>query len=110
MGICLTQAVHTSTINLIKDGEEIPAAFHKYWGSLVKSVWSLFQAITGGVDWDDVCRPLIEHIGPELGFLFCIYILFSELAMLNVVTGVFIEAVMANDAKEKELHKIIQVQ
>ena len=30
-------------------------------------MYTLFQTITGGVDWDEVVRPLVEHIGPEVG-------------------------------------------
>jgi voltage-gated sodium channel len=110
LGICLTQAVHTRRMEMKEDNEPIPEAIEKFWSTLTRSVFSLFEAITGGVDWDDVCRPLIETVGVVVGLLFCIYILFTVLAMLNVVTGVFIDSVMSNATKAKEQATISHVQ
>merc|ERR1719235_3060013 len=53
-------------------------------------MFSLFQAITGGRDWNELSDPLVD-IHPVLGFLFAMYIAFAVLCVLNVVTGVFVE-------------------
>jgi len=103
LGVYTTQVVLNKRISLRNSGLPVPAELTLYWGTLVPSIFSLFESITGGVDWDDVCRrPLIDHIYPEMGLLFAIYISFTVLAMLNVVTGVFIEAVMKNAAAENQ--------
>eukprot|EP00971_Amphidinium_carterae_P192216 3813964-Amphidinium_carterae.1 len=39
----------------------------QYYSSLGYSVLSLFQAMTGGVDWDDLVRPLMTEISPVVG-------------------------------------------
>jgi len=66
----------------------------KYWGSLGQAVSSLFQAITGGMDWRVVVE-VFENSAPELyellNIIFSLYIAFATLVMLNLVTGVFVE-------------------
>ncbi|CAE7296640.1 Scn11a [Symbiodinium sp. CCMP2592] len=66
----------------------------RYWGSLGQAVASLFQAITGGMDWR-VFVEVFETALPEshdmLLVVFSLYIAFATLVMLNLVTGVFVE-------------------
>lgn len=105
VSVCLTQLVADS-------GAEDPSIVldestmvHYYYGTLMRSVLSLFQAITGGVDWDDLVLPLTTHIHPVLSVVFTLYIAFAVLAMMNVVTGVFVESALyaAKADKEDEL-------
>jgi len=110
VGVALTQLVHTKRLLLIENGEHIPDALEIYWGHLIPAIFTLIMSITGGVDWDTVCRPLMEKIGVEVGVLFTFYILFSSLAMLNVVTGVFIDSVMVNKKEELENRTMDRVQ
>jgi len=88
--------------------EESAAANQKdmvaYYGSLLQACLSLFQAITGGVDWDMMLRPLVEEISPLVAVIFSFYIAFSVLAMMNVVTGVFVEAALQSTTTDKEEH------
>lgn len=62
----------------------------RFFGSLIQSIFTLFQAIVGGVDWHEATTPLID-IQPLLGLLFVIYISFAVFCVLNIVTGVFVE-------------------
>lgn len=102
LGVYMTQVVLNKRMALESSGMESPEALSMYWGSLSSSIFSLFESIAGGVDWESCVRPLIDHISPEMGVLFCVYIMFTNFAMLNVVTGVFIEAVMKNAKDEAE--------
>jgi len=85
----------------------------KYWGSLGQAVSSLFQAITGGMDWRVVVE-VFENSAPELyellNIIFSLYIAFATLVMLNLVTGVFVEGAqrIAKEEKEQELIKSVQ--
>jgi Ca2+-binding EF-hand superfamily protein len=113
VAICVTQQVHTARMDndrswtkLSEEGEKL----EKYWGNLIASGFTLFESITGGIDWDDSCRPLIDDIGWEVGLLFSFYIMFTVLAMLNVVTGVFIDSVMSNASQAHEQEQIAHVQ
>jgi len=73
-----------------------------YYGSLGRSMLSLFQAVTGGVDWDACVAPLIAEISPFLAVLFSVYIAFCTLAMMNVVTGIFVENVLISARADKD--------
>eukprot|EP00929_Paragymnodinium_shiwhaense_P118108 TRINITY_DN897_c0_g3_i4.p1 TRINITY_DN897_c0_g3~~TRINITY_DN897_c0_g3_i4.p1 ORF type:complete len:594 (-),score=106.66 TRINITY_DN897_c0_g3_i4:406-2187(-) len=81
---------------------EMDPLLHRYWGSLPKASLSLFQMITGGKDWDDVARPLMDLSGFLLVILI-IFIIFSQFAVLNVVTGVFCQAAVESAQRDREL-------
>merc|ERR1719499_447580 len=66
----------------------------------------LFQTITNGIEWHAVFMPLIEHISPAMGLVFAAYITFMTLAILNIVTGVFVDAALTRSKKEKDIFMI----
>jgi len=73
----------------------VPADHHigglsENYGSLSVTVYSLYQAISGGVSWGETAAPLFE-LSPVLGMLYILYIAFIVFAVLNVVTGVFVD-------------------
>jgi len=103
VGVSVTQLVHMKRLTLTEKGESMPSDIDTYWGDVPVAIFTLIQSITGGVDWDNVCRPLMETVGVEVGILFMSFILFSNLALLNVITGVFIDAVMENGKRNKAL-------
>jgi len=82
---------------------------YRYYGSLPRSVLSLYQAMTGGVDWDDLLVPLSVKISPWLSILFSIYIAFAVLALMNVVTGVFVESALLTAKEDREEDVMAQV-
>eukprot|EP00927_Polykrikos_kofoidii_P005603 TRINITY_DN12221_c0_g1_i1.p1 TRINITY_DN12221_c0_g1~~TRINITY_DN12221_c0_g1_i1.p1 ORF type:complete len:760 (+),score=126.69 TRINITY_DN12221_c0_g1_i1:42-2321(+) len=86
-------------------GDEISAELEKWYGSLGRSVLSLFQALSGGVDWNDIVAPLIE-IDPVLGFFFALYMAFAVLAVLNVVTGTFVDTALERAQSSKEIRTV----
>jgi len=67
---------------------------------------TLFQTITGGVDWDFVVRPLSDLISPLVALLITFYIAFSVLALMNVVTGVFVDSVLVSAKEDKDKYLI----
>merc|ERR1712060_418797 len=70
---------------------------------------SLFQAVSGGIDWDALIFPLMEHISVWLAPLFSFYIAFTILAMMNVVTAIFVESVLESTKKDKDLFMVNNV-
>jgi len=64
-------------------------AMMTHFGSMRKSLYTMHKAIFGGVDWGDATDPLAAY--PILIIIFMLYITFSMLCVLNVVTGVFVE-------------------
>jgi len=60
------------------------------------SVWhcmlTLYQSVSGGVDWGDVYKELLP-LGTSC-HMFLVFIAFSQIALLNVVTGIFMETAL----------------
>jgi len=110
IGVCVTNMVAESA----RDRPDILAgekSLGQYYGTLSRSLLSLFQATTGGVDWNDILKPLQEDISPLLAIPFALYIAFMLLAMMNVITGVFVESSLsaARGAKDAELRNQMRV-
>merc|ERR1712137_1122033 len=58
------------------------------FGSVYRSIASLFEAVTGGNDWAGIA----EHVRGVSEFLYCcfaFYVVFITLGVLNIVTGFF---------------------
>lgn len=66
---------------------------HIHWGTLPRSMFSLFQAITGGADWYNLLIPLMDVSIWSAG-VFCFYVCFTYLYIMNIITGVFVETAM----------------
>lgn len=77
----------------------------QWWGSVGRSCLTLFEAISGGCDWDSNVVPLMQ-INVLLGPCFCWYIAFAILALMNVVTGVFVENAIDSANKDKEKYLV----
>jgi len=80
-GILILQMVSDSTPS---------ATILDLYGGIMPTIYTLYQAITGGLDWGQAAAPL-STISPFLTVLFSLYIAFAVLCMLNIVTGVFVE-------------------
>lgn len=60
-----------------------------FYGDLPMSIYTLFRAISGGIDWNDAATPLFA-MDAVVGSLFVMYVAFSFLCVLNIVTGVLV--------------------
>jgi hypothetical protein len=66
------------------------------FGTLPRTCLSLLQAVTGGKDWCDILDPL-EDVGLIKARLpFIAFVLFTLLAMMNVITGAFLDRASEN--------------
>merc|ERR1719277_555777 len=80
---------------------EAGADLDKYFPDLTTTMITLFQAISGGIDWAIVLDPLMR-VSPWIAVPFIFYIVFCQFALMNVVTGVFVESAMISTTKERE--------
>ncbi|CAE8589119.1 unnamed protein product [Polarella glacialis] len=104
VGICFTQVVADFAMDepdLLAEGT---SAF-EYYGSLDRSVISLYQAMTNGIGWRELLKPLADK-QPFMAIVFCFYIAFAVLAMLNVITGVFVESAMSSSREEDNIDMV----
>merc|ERR1711994_933042 len=85
---------------------EFSATLQFWWGSVPRSMLSLFQALTGGCDWDQLVRPLYT-LNVWAGNLFFFYIAFQAIVLMNVISGTFVEKVIR---KAKEVEELTNVE
>lgn len=101
-GVFLTQMV---TARMVQYGDEVPEdtdELRRFYGSVGRSMLSLFQVISEGIHWGEVMEPLVLHCSPWLMVLFLFYITFTLFALLNVVTGLFVEAAINATEEDKK--------
>jgi len=79
----------------------------RYFGTLFRSIFTLFKCITGGLSWEQAVDPLsITH--PLMVVFFLVYIAFTYFAVLNVVTGVFCQTAIESANADQDM--VIQAQ
>jgi len=77
----------------------------EYWfGSFERTLLTMMETVLGGVSWDDVVNPLLISVGPITAMTFCFFVAFTMLAVLNVVTGIFVEQAMNVAAHDKDMY------
>lgn len=82
--IVLTQG---ATEFLKHENDEVVA---ERYGTLFTTMYTLFQAMSGGVSWGDVTTPLMK-VGKFYFLIAMVYVFFSIFSVLNIVTGVFVD-------------------
>merc|ERR1719265_1378421 len=91
-GICFLQGCtgYLKDMNLSVN-PSTASSIQKYWGSVGKSMLSLFMATTSGVSWQEVLEPL-DKVGPLFRVSFIIYIVFFTFILVNTVTSIFVDS------------------
>jgi len=98
-GLLFTQATAQHLQN--PDAAYIPRLEDSY-GSIARSVFTLFKAISGGVSWEEVVDPL-QELSPIWVLFFLMYFSFTYFAVLNVVTGVFCQTAIESASHDQDV-------
>eukprot|EP00927_Polykrikos_kofoidii_P020176 TRINITY_DN19507_c0_g2_i1.p1 TRINITY_DN19507_c0_g2~~TRINITY_DN19507_c0_g2_i1.p1 ORF type:complete len:704 (+),score=144.35 TRINITY_DN19507_c0_g2_i1:56-2113(+) len=108
-GIFFTQMVATHRIRAIVEKDTLDPRLAAYWGDVARSMLSLFESCFGGIDWDDLAAPLV-HIHQAVSLAFIAFVAFVTIAMMNVITGIFVESAVskADFAKTNSLSKLLR--
>jgi len=106
-GLYLTQSVHLHRLETGPKaaGDEVLA---EYFGTVGRSILSLFQALTGGIDWRDLVEPLSEYMNWGWGLATVIWIAFLMLGVMNIITGNFVSAAMERSQSVKDVDNVFQ--
>jgi len=75
---------------------------------MIRTVFTLFQAITGGVSWGSTIDSVVST-NPLIGVVFAIYVAVAVFCVLNIVTGVFVEnanAITRSDADNMVMEEL----
>lgn len=82
----------------------------QYWfGSVPRAIFTLFEAIVSGVSWDEVVNPLMRNTSPLAAIVFSIYIIVAMLAVLNMLTGVFVDRSMKFVKEDRDFHMAAKI-
>jgi len=100
--IFMTQGYRIHMDNVRARGGTASDDLQKYWSTISRSMLTLFESITGGVNWDGAMRSLGD-ISELTVMLYIMYICFAQLAVLNVLTGVFCQNAIESAAHDQEL-------
>lgn len=98
--VLLTYSVSVWLLLAIKDrdahepftGEERQAV-DTYFGSVSRTMWTLYCSISGGITWGDGSGPaptLYALISPAALPFYGLYIAFMVFVFLNIITGIFL--------------------
>mmetsp|Transcript_16368 Transcript_16368/g.28743 ORF Transcript_16368/g.28743 Transcript_16368/m.28743 type:complete len:626 (-) Transcript_16368:67-1944(-) len=112
-GIYLAQSVHLHLLEQEEAGstpQNSPglAGLKKWYGSVPQSILSLFQALSGGVDWHQIVDPLSEEMGPGWAVITSLWMAFLILAVMNIITGNFVQNAIQLAAKVKSTDEVFQ--
>eukprot|EP00747_Dinoflagellata_sp_TGD_P082129 gnl/TRDRNA2_/TRDRNA2_161575_c2_seq1.p1 gnl/TRDRNA2_/TRDRNA2_161575_c2~~gnl/TRDRNA2_/TRDRNA2_161575_c2_seq1.p1 ORF type:complete len:276 (+),score=28.56 gnl/TRDRNA2_/TRDRNA2_161575_c2_seq1:1-828(+) len=108
--IILTEMVTDLRMEEVSAQQELKHAelIQEGYGSLDRSMLTLYMIITSGIDWNSALQPLRHDTGVKI--LFVVYVTCSTFALMNVVTGVFVETAMhvAKDDKREMLLTVMR--
>jgi hypothetical protein len=80
-----------------------------FFSSIPRAILSLWQAMSGGLDWDTLAGPMFRILGFITGMAFAAFIAFALLALMNVVTGVFVQTALLSARDEEDSFMTSQI-
>lgn len=81
------------------------AELRPLFGSLTRTILTLYQSVLGGLDWGEVSDDLAE-MSALSSMMFVIYVTFVIFAIMNTITGLFVE--QAKRATAMDLENVVQ--
>eukprot|EP00927_Polykrikos_kofoidii_P009776 TRINITY_DN14099_c0_g2_i1.p1 TRINITY_DN14099_c0_g2~~TRINITY_DN14099_c0_g2_i1.p1 ORF type:complete len:353 (+),score=46.33 TRINITY_DN14099_c0_g2_i1:45-1061(+) len=70
-----------------------------YFGSLGSALFTLIASIAGGLDWHSVATILLDEVGIWAFLFMVVYVVFVVFALVNAVTGVFVDSALRSSEK-----------
>jgi voltage-gated sodium channel len=96
--------VQGTTIYFIDMGSDldpdVEALLRLYFGSVETAIITLFKATTGGDDWTTFYDALLPTAN---GWIFITFVCFSHIALMNILTGLFVEKAMKLAEPDREV-------
>jgi len=101
-GISFTAAVtdHLETVEMWKAPENQDMI--TYFGTVDRSFLSLFMSMSGGNDWGQYYDALLD-LDILYRTMFLLFIVFTIFAVVNIVTGVFVDSAMQANTTDREI-------
>jgi len=103
-GIAFTSAIVSQLDTLEARNATENIALQQYFGTLDKSILTLYMAMSGGQNWGVYYETLAMMSGGEFWcVLYILYITFSIFAVVNIVTGVFVDTALQSSKNDREV-------
>lgn len=80
----------------------VSKALEEYYGTLGKSIYTLYQCVTAGLSWGYAAYPLLEVGGVYLA-IFIVFVSVTAFGVLNIITSVFVESAMQSARHSRDL-------
>lgn len=101
-GVAFTSAITDALDTPEKWHHEQHETLRNSFGTLERAVLSLFMSMSGGNDWALYYESLVYlPAGYPVAYIF--FIGFTMFAVVNIVTGVFVEAALQNNIRDKDI-------
>lgn len=81
--------------------DELPQRLLKLYGSMGRSMSTLFAAITAGEPWHDLMQPL-KAISSVWGFFFQAYVFIMAFGVMNTVAALFFDGLMHRSKVDRD--------
>eukprot|EP00434_Breviolum_minutum_P011876 symbB.v1.2.010478.t2/scaffold679.1/size173156/14 len=111
-------AIYLTQIVLVYRVESnVGASLEPYFGSVPVSMLSLFQGMTGGIDWENMVTlgassnlwtPVFKEISTVAGIMLVFFIAFAILGVMNVVTGTFVQNAICRAEEVKDMQRAMK--
>lgn len=90
-----------------RDGTDCDSSMDEYFGTVPKSMFSLFQVLTTE-GWAEICEASMRH-QPSMWIFFVLFISITTFAIMNVITAVIVENTLTQaDSRESDIQKKIE--
>eukprot|EP00929_Paragymnodinium_shiwhaense_P014703 TRINITY_DN122659_c0_g1_i1.p1 TRINITY_DN122659_c0_g1~~TRINITY_DN122659_c0_g1_i1.p1 ORF type:complete len:649 (+),score=193.29 TRINITY_DN122659_c0_g1_i1:180-2126(+) len=107
VGIPLTQ--WATNYKLSNTDEDVDENLEEFYGTLDRTMLALYETLSEGIHWGDVKTPLEKVCTVWAAPVFVLYSGFSLYAMMNVVTGIFVESALSTAEEERKMHLLMQM-
>eukprot|EP00415_Alexandrium_ostenfeldii_P000570 UN0570 len=101
-GVTFTVAASGEMNTSAKWRDPVNDDLRMFFGTLDRSSLSLFMAMSGGIDWSETYGAL-KNLPGFYRYVFLLYISFCTFAVVNIVTGVFVEHAMQSNSLDRDI-------
>jgi hypothetical protein len=87
--------------HLLDNHSTLEGPVESMFGSVMQSTLTLFKASTGGRDWA-IAYEVISQTGWMGSMIYLMFIAFTQLALINIITGIFVESAVQTLRPDRE--------
>eukprot|EP00929_Paragymnodinium_shiwhaense_P111526 TRINITY_DN7966_c0_g1_i2.p1 TRINITY_DN7966_c0_g1~~TRINITY_DN7966_c0_g1_i2.p1 ORF type:complete len:699 (+),score=154.35 TRINITY_DN7966_c0_g1_i2:131-2227(+) len=102
MALIYTFGVFFMQTSLMAQEEAHSDDLRHFFGSVPRTLQTLFEALFGGLDWEAVVNVLTREVNPWLGLAFVGYVTMGMFVILNLVMSIFMKRVSTTIREDKD--------